>query len=179
MSHLTPSPRKRRERYARTRDARRETRDPLRKSQRGWGCQAGHDCALSLYSSGEFLYYLLIKYWVGTLAPRVGRGRTHPALAASFSSWRFLLENSWRNSGGSFSLPGTLRAQFQGVSAHRLVIRKNRPKIENPILVLYSTYFHPRRPFCAPLSPRSPGPSGVPLTTPSGPEPLWIHPRPT
>ena len=39
---------------------------------------------------------------------------------------------------------------------------------ENPILVLYSTYFHPRPPFCAPLSPRSSGPSGVPLTAPSG-----------
>jgi hypothetical protein len=63
--------------------------------------------------------------------------------------------------------------------AQRRVIRKNRPKIENPILVLYSTYFHPRPPFCAPLSPRSPGPSGMPPPTRSGPEPLWIHPRPT
>ena len=45
--------------------------------------------------------------------------------------------------------------------------------------LLYSTYFHPRPPFCAPLSPRSPGPSGMPPPTRSGPEPLWIHPRPT
>ena len=31
----------------------------------------------------------------------------------------------------------------------------------------------------ATLSPRSPGPSGSPPPTRSGPEPLWIHPRPT
>ena len=48
-----------------------------------------------------------------------------------------------------------------------------------PILVLYSTYFHHRPHFCAPLSPRSPGPSGAPPPAWSGPEPLWIHPRPT
>jgi hypothetical protein len=31
----------------------------------------------------------------------------------------------------------------------------------------------------ATLPPRSPGPSGSPSPTRSGPEPLWIHPRPT
>ena len=49
--------------------------------------------------------------------------------------------------------------------AQRRVIRKNRPEIENPILVLYSTYFHPR-----------PSPPLLRTTFPPFPRPLWGAP---